>query len=670
MKQFIILVIWVLLGTSTLVEISRGAEPEAETLSPYFLVESAESSLEHFFLKDTRVDVSVMGVIAEITVTQVYSNMGGTPVHGTYIFPGSTTAAVHGMKMTIGERVVTAKIKEKEAARKTYETAKKQGKNASLLEQKRPNVFSMEVANIMPGDTIELELKYTELLIPENGTYEFVYPTVVGPRYSTLSSATAPKSEQWVQNPYLKQGSDPRTGFAISVSVAAGMPIQEIGSTTHDIDVQFADDSRAAVKLAGQGDFGGDRDFILHYRLSGRQIAAGLIVQEGPDENFFLLMTQPPKRVDPAMLPPREYLFVIDVSGSMSGYPLDTAKLLVKDLITALQPQDTFNMMFFAGGSEVMAQTSVPATPANISRAMSMIDRSDGGGGTELRKAMNRAMNLPKQEGVSRTMAVITDGYINAEREVFELIQQNLVHTNVFAFGIGSSVNRYLIEGMAKSGQGEPFIVTRAGEARAAAGKFTRYISSPILTDIAVNFEGLDVYDVEPPAQPDLFADRPIVMYGKWRGEATGLATISGRNGAGGYTRKIPVGGAVSNGKTDALNYLWARSRIARMSDFTPKPNSNDNRAEIVSLGLKYNLLTPFTSFVAVDEIVRNPSANGKDVKQPLPLPKHVSNLAVGGGVKKAPEPGLFILAALLLPAALLPRLRRMHAHKKRRAVS
>ena len=670
MKQFIILVIWVLLGTSTLVEISRGAKPEAETLSPYFLVESAESSLEHFFLKDTRVDVSVMGVIAEITVTQVYSNMGGTPVHGTYIFPGSTTAAVHGMKMTIGERVVTAKIKEKEAARKTYETAKKQGKNASLLEQKRPNVFSMEVANIMPGDTIELELKYTELLIPENGTYEFVYPTVVGPRYSTLSSATAPKSEQWVQNPYLKQGSDPRTGFAISVSVAAGMPIQEIGSTTHDIDVQFADDSRAAVKLAGQGDFGGDRDFILHYRLSGRQIAAGLIVQEGPDENFFLLMTQPPKRVDPAMLPPREYLFVIDVSGSMSGYPLDTAKLLVKDLITALQPQDTFNMMFFAGGSEVMAQTSVPATPANISRAMSMIDRSDGGGGTELRKAMNRAMNLPKQEGVSRTMAVITDGYINAEREVFELIQQNLVHTNVFAFGIGSSVNRYLIEGMAKSGQGEPFIVTRANEARAAAEKFTRYVSSPILTDIAVNFEGLDVYDVEPPAQPDLFADRPIVMYGKWRGEATGLATISGRNGAGGYTRKIPVGGAVSNGKTDALNYLWARSRIARMSDFTPKPNSNDNRAEIVSLGLKYNLLTPFTSFVAVDEIVRNPNGTGTDVKQPLPLPKHVSNLAVGGGVKKAPEPGLFILAALLLPAALLPRLRRMHAHKKRRAVS
>lgn len=657
MRQFIILLIWAILGAFTLVDLSRGALPEQNTISPYFLIEGAESSLENFPLKGTRVDVSIMGVIANVTVRQIYSNMGSAPINGLYLFPGSTRAAVHGLKMTIGDRVIKAKINKKEEARKIFEAAKNQGKNASLLEQKRPNVFSMEVANIMPGDTLEIKLEYTELLIPEDGIYEFVYPTVVGPRYSTLSPENAPASEYWVQNPYLKQGSDPRTDFAISVALAAGMPIQEISSTTHDIDVNFIKDSQAVAALADQREFGGDRDFVLRYRLSGKNIESGLIVQQGNDENFFLLMTQPPERVEPGMLPAREYLFVIDVSGSMSGYPLDTAKRLLKDLIAGLQTKDTFNVLLFAGGSKVMSKTSVPATPANIKRAMIMIDRSDGGGGTELLNAMRRALELPKQEGVSRTMLVITDGYINAEREVFELIQQNLHHTNVFAFGIGSSVNRYLIEGMAKSGQGEPFIVTQANAARSAAEKFARYISNPVLTDVEVSFEELEVYDVEPPAQPDLFAERPVIVFGKWKGEAQGAVMVSGTNGEGLYEMRIPIDSADLKDDTRALNYLWARTRIARLSDFNSRQKSNENREEIVSLGLRYNLLTPFTSFVAVDEIVRNPALNSKDVKQPLPLPENVSNLAVSGGVNTVPEPGLFLLAALLLASTLVPRL-------------
>ena len=656
----LIVIFFLVLGIINLVFFSRAESSEQTSLSPYFFIEGGDSSLEHFPLKDTQVDVSISGVIAAVTVRQVYSNMGGVPINGKYIFPGSTRAAVHGMKMTIGERVIRAKIKEKEQARKAFEAAKQEGKNASLLEQQRPNVFSMEVANVMPGDTIEIELNYTELLVPEDGTYQFVYPTVVGPRYTSLTSAQATPSERWVQNPYLKEGTAPRTDFSIEVALAAGMPIQEISSRSHDIDVAFGDESQAHIGLTKQDGFAGDRDFILDYRLSGRQISSGLILQQGKDENFFLLMTQPPKRVEPDTIPPREYLFVIDVSGSMSGYPLDTAKRLVKDLIGGMRSTDSFNVLFFASDSKVLSETPVPATPPNISRAVAMIGHSRGGGGTELKKAMQRAMNLPKQEGVSRTMVVITDGYIHAEREVFELIQQNLNHTNVFAFGIGSSVNRYLIEGMAKAGQGEPFAVTKADEAKGAAEKFGRYISQPVLTDIEVAFQGLDTYDVEPSVVPDLFAERPIIVMGKWRGEPTGLVTVSGNSGSGRYERKIPAGGAVINDHEGALHYLWARTRISRISDFKARQDSNEqHREEIVTLGLKYNLLTQFTSFIAIDEIVRNPNLDSKDVKQPLPLPKNVSNLAVGGGVKRVPEPGLLLLAAMVLLSMLLPRLRR-----------
>ena len=658
MKRAVVM-FFLVMGIINLVFFTRLSWSEENSISPYFFIEGDESSLEHFPLKDTRVAVDISGVFAMVTVRQVYSNMGAAPINGTYIFPGSTRAAVHAMKMTIGDRVVKAKIKEKEQARKTYEAAKREGKNASLLEQKRPNVFSMEVANVMPGDTIEIELSYTELLIPEDGTYEFVYPTVVGPRYTSLTSDETPPSERWVQNPYLQEGSSPRTDFSIDVSLAAGMPIQELSSGSHDIKANFIDESRAQVALTKEDGFAGDRDFVLHYRLSGTQISTGLILQQGDEENFFLLMAQPPTRVEPDHIPAREYLFVIDVSGSMSGYPLDTAKLLVKNLIGGLRPTDAFNVLFFAGDSEVLSETPVPATQEHIRRAVKMIAKSKGGGGTELKKAMSRAMNLPKQEGVSRTMVVITDGYIQAEREVFELIQQNLNHTNVFAFGIGSSVNRYLIEGMAKAGQGAPFVVTRADEAKEAADKFASYISQPVLTDIDVAFQGIDVYDVEPPAVPDLFAERPIIVMGKWRGEPTGLVTVTGNSGPGTYERKIPVGGAVTNGYDGALHYLWARTRISRISDFKPTQDDKEYREEIVALGLKYNLLTPFTSFIAVDEIIRNPNQDSKDVKQPLPLPKHVSNLAVGGGVKRVPEPGLLLLAAMVFSSMLLPRLRR-----------
>ncbi len=658
MKRIVVL-FFLLLGIINLMFFSRVASSEEHSISPYFFVEGGESSLEHFPLKDTAVDVVISGVFAAVTVRQVYSNMGGEPINGSYIFPGSTRAAVHGMKMTIGDRVVKAKIKEKEEARKTFAAAKQHGKNASLLEQKRANVFSMEVANIMPGDTIEIELSYTELLVPEDGTYAFVYPAVVGPRYTSVTPEEASPSERWVQNPYLKKGSAPRTNFSIKVALAAGLPIQEIGSGSHDIDVSFREQSQALVTLTKEDGFGGDRDFILDYRLAGTNISTGLILQQGEDENFFLLMTQPPKRVQPDHIPAREYLFVIDVSGSMSGYPLDTAKLLVKDLLGDLRPTDTFNVMFFAGDSEVLSKGPVPATQANIQRALAMIGSSSGGGGTELKKAMNRAMKLPKQEGVSRTMVVLTDGYIHAEKEVFELIQQNLGHTNVFAFGIGSSVNRYLVEGMAKAGQGEPFVVTRADEAEAAASNFARYISQPVLTDIDVAFSGIDVYDVEPPVVPDLFAERPLIVMGKWRGEPTGLVTVSGTSGTGPYTRKIPAGGAVDHSRDGALHYLWARTRISRISDFNSRQGSTQHREEIVALGLKYNLLTPFTSFIAVDEIIRHPNLDSRDVKQPLPLPARVSNLAVGGGVRRVPEPGLFLLAALVCASMLLPRLRR-----------
>ena len=267
-----------------------------KTLSPFFFVKSDDAGIDQMPLKSTSADVCISGVIADVKVTQIYKNTGKSALEAIYVFPASTRAAVYGMKMTIGKRIIEARIKKREEARQEYEQARNEGRSASLLEQQRPNVFQMNVANIMPGDEIKVELKYTELIIPNDKVYEFVYPTVVGPRYSNQAENSAPTSEKWSQNPYLKQGKSPSYTFDINVKVDAGLPISQLTCTTHKVKTAFSGKNEAQVDLDASESYGGNRDYILRYRLDGDRIQSGLLLSDGKSENFFLLMVQPPKR--------------------------------------------------------------------------------------------------------------------------------------------------------------------------------------------------------------------------------------------------------------------------------------------------------------------------------------------------------------------------------------
>jgi len=329
----------------------------------------------------------------------------------------------------------------------------------------------------------------------------------------------------------------------------------------------------------------------------------------------------------------------------MNGFPLDTAKKLMADLANVLRPADTFNIVVFADGSDTFSRVSVPATRPNLIRALQFIGRKQGGGGTRLRAALERAVAIPRQGEASRSIVLVTDGYIEAESDVFDYVRAQLDGVNFFAFGIGTSVNRFLIEGIARAGLGEPFIVTEPSSAAEAAKRFRRYIDTPVLTGIDVTFSGLDTYDVEPKNVPDLFARRPIVVFGKWRGSAAGSIEISGKSGRGVYRTSIAVSPASADARHGALRQLWARTRIADLSDFGPRAPSEERIAEITSLGLTYRLLTRYTSFVAVQEIVRRTAEDAEDVDQPLPLPAGVSDLAVG--VTNGPEPDIVWVCAI-----------------------
>ena len=630
------------------VRIDLSAESSGQkTLSPYFVVLSHHPGTDALPLKATNADVNIVGSIADVTVRQKYVNSGRNTLEAIYTFPMSTRAAVYAMKMTIGKRTITAKINEKNQARKAYNRAKAQGKRVSLLEQNRPNVFTMRVANIAVHDTIVVELKYTELLVPEKGEYSFVYPTVVGPRYSNRSTENSTPDDEFVASPYTTEGKAPLYKFGFKAQINSAIPAKDITCNTHLMQVSHPAPTITVVKLDKSETNGGNRDVILNYSLRGNKIESGIMLYNHGDENFFMLMVQPPKRVTNEDIPPREYIFVMDVSGSMNGFPIDISKRLLRNLISGLRTTDKFNVVLFAGDAGTMSERSVNATSENIEKAIQMIEKQNGGGGTELLTALRKAYSIPRAgTEFARTLILATDGFVDVENESFDLVRSNNENSNFFSFGIGTSVNRYLIEGLAHAGNGEPLVLESAEKAEKEADKFRQYISTPVLSNIKADFGKLDVYDMEPGYFPDMLAERPLVIMGKYRGGHAGTITISGYSGNQKYEKIFDLSSVSPQPSNAAIRTLWARQRIQQLT-YQMENNSNHPstesgsrlQKEITALGLRYSLMTQFTSFIAIDEhhIV---DKNGKmiTVKQALPLPKGVNNRAVGDDEMKSQE--------------------------------
>ena len=642
------------------------AAPADDPSAPYFQIvgNRDDVSSESLPLKSSSASVVIDGTIARVRLTQCYANSGSVPIEAVYVFPASTRAAVHGMTLSTGGRVIAARIKESVKAKAEYETAKAEKKTAALLEEHRPNVFQMSVANLLPGDDIEVEIEWTETIPAVNSTYEFVFPTVVGPRYTGGKDQGMPGSrETWTANPHLLPGTPNPATFKLDVSLTTTLPLAEVTCPSHPVKVDFKGRNRATARFdAKAGEDPANRDFILRWKLGNNQVDAGLLLHRGKSENHFLLQIAPPPRVGLEQIPPRDYVMVLDVSGSMEGFPLETAKILLRNLVTGLRSEDTFNVVRFASDSGVLSDFPLAANPANVALAVEFIDSQSSQGGTELEAALKRALALPGGENRSRSFLLVTDGFISADAETAALVRGNIGEANLFTFGIGSSVHRELLESVARAGGGEPVIVTSPKEAGSAAAKFLELVSNPVLAKVKVTVEGVVLGGVEPDPHPDVFAARPLLVTGTWTGEPRGKIIVRGIGGNGvPFEKSIDLAEAAVKGLDHpALPVLWARERVRRLSD---RERDAGSIREITSLGMTYSLLTPYTSFLAVDETPRRFEGVAKAVKQPLPLPQGVGKSAVGGHsamVKNAsvPEPGSIGLIALLVVLLGLQRQR------------
>ncbi|HMG74197.1 MAG TPA: VIT and VWA domain-containing protein [Pyrinomonadaceae bacterium] len=595
-------------------------------------------------LKHTDVKAQISGFLSRVVVTQEFENPFKEKIEAVYTFPLPQNAAVDDMTMIVGERTVRGKILRREEAQAVYEAAKNNGQTASLLDQERPNIFTQSVANILPGEQIKITISYVETLKYEEGSYEFVFPMVVGPRYvpgsptAAQGNGFAPDTNQVPDGSRVTPQPAPegmRAGHDVSIDVTldAGVPIDALDSKSHDVTVERPDDRRALVRLKDEATIP-NKDFVLRYDVAGKKIEDALLTHSSDKGGFFTLILQPPDRVTAADVTPKELVFVLDTSGSMSGFPIEKAKETMKLALDNLYPYDTFNLITFSGDEHILFPEPVPATKDNLAKAQAFLESRTGGGGTEMMKAIKASMDPSDAQGHVRIVVFMTDGYVGNDLEIIGEVQKH-PNARVFAFGIGNSVNRFLLDGMAKYGRGEVEYVALNDDGSAAARRMHERVRNPLLTDISIDWNGLPVADVYPKTVPDLFSAKPVVLTGRYTGNGRGTIRLKGKMAGRDFVREIPVDFSSSQ-QHDVLATLWARTRIDDLmsQDFKGAQRGtmqDEVKQAVTQLGLDYRLMTQFTSFVAVEEMIVTDGGQPRRIDVPVEVPEGVNRAAVFG---------------------------------------
>ncbi|HKU72969.1 MAG TPA: TonB-dependent receptor [Pyrinomonadaceae bacterium] len=583
-------------------------------------------------LKHTEVKAQVSGFLSRVTVTQDFENKFNEKIEAIYTFPLPDAAAVDDLTMIVGERVIKGKIMRREEAKAAYAAAKEVGKIASLLDQERPNIFTQQVANIMPGQSIRIVISYVETLKYENGSYEWSFPMVVGPRYIPI-----PKEQQESANPSDQQddaarisppsaAANVRAGHDISLEIDldAGVPIVAVNSETHETEVQQLNEKRRVVRLKDHATIP-NKDFVLTYRVAGDTINDAVLTHRSERGGFFTLILQPPQRVSAEDVMPKELVFVLDTSGSMDGFPLEKAKETMNLALKNLYPHDTFNLITFAGDTHILFSEPVPATPENLDKAKKFLSSRKSDGGTEMMQAVTAALEPSNAQGHVRIACFLTDGEVGNDDEILAQVQK-YKNARVFAMGFGASPNRYLLNKMAEYGRGEVDYVTGAGDTSAAAQRFNERIRNPLLTDISIDWSNLPVTDVYPKRIPDLFGIKPVILSGKYSHGAKGQIRLSGKLAGQDFVRDIPVELPEKETDHDVLSTLWGRRRIDELMQqefetYSDLPARKIKQDEIAEVGLNFKLMSRYTSFVAIDDVVFTGTDAPKKVEVPVETP-------------------------------------------------
>lgn len=605
-------------------------------------------------LKHTSVKADIAGFMARTVVTQEYVNTFTEPIEAVYVFPLGAMAAVNDFVMEVGERRIVGVVRPREEAERIYKDARERGQTASLLTQERPNVFTQNVANIAPGGTVTITITTFETLAHDRGTFEYVFPMVVGPRYipgAPLAATPAPvggggwstpttvvQDADRITPPVLKPGERSGHDVDLEVRLDAGLPITEVRSVVHPVTVTEDGPSRRTITLAS-GAAIPNRDFVLRWKVAGEKLQTGVLTYRNGGEGYLALLVQPPLDPEDALVAAREITFVLDVSGSMSGVPIETSKNLVRRVLDGLRPADAFNIFVFAGSNGQLWDEPRGSSPENVAEAKRYLSNLYGAGGTEMLAGLRRAITGAHDPARLQMYVFCTDGFVGDEERILAFVQQERGEARFFAFGIGSSVNRFLVDGIGRLGGGTSTVVLprEPGAAERIAERFFSMIDAPVLVDAAIDWNGLPVADAYPSRLGDLFTGGAFNVVARYTRKAAGTAYLTGRLGT--RTVRFPIEVKLPRQATDhpELAPVWARQRIADLSVqmlTAGAARAAELKKTITELAIEYRLASPFTSFVAVDESEVHGDGKPKRVNQKVPMPQDVRHEGVFGPPK------------------------------------
>lgn len=623
-----------------------GPKPRADGLyahtSPGSLPELCDAHGNPLPLRHTDVHARLRGHVAEVRVRQTFHNAAERPIEVVYSFPLPENAAVADMRMVIGERVVKSEIHERRRARATYEAARAEGHTAALLEQERPNVFTHSVANIAPGEDVDVELRYLQTLTYDAGQYELVFPMVVGPRFMPGEPTGGPQSgvgthadtarvpdAARISPPIVGRGTRSGHDIAVAVEVDAGLPIVSWTTPTHEVDAE-ARDGRLRVVLAAH-DTLPNRDFVLRYRVAGAAARATAFLgpRDARGNGHYLMVVVPPDVDVDAEVGRRELVFVVDRSGSMAGEPLALAKETVREMLAHLRPVDSFDIVGFAAGTERLFGRPRPANAENLVLALAFIDGMHSGGGTMMLDAVQAALADEVAAGFNRYVLFLTDGYVGNETEIFAGAEDLVARISargqvarVFGIGIGSSVNRHLLDGLAEAGHGVARTVTLREEPALVVNATMHDIDRPALTELRLPTGSALAEESYPSVMPDLFVSHPVVVVGRYHGSPPETLHLYARLGV--KTIRVPVRLRHLDEDDHTATTLWARAKIdALEAQLWHGPDANAVE-QITALGLRHRIVTAYTSFVAVDRTRTVGNGRPHIVVQPTEAPEGV----------------------------------------------
>ena len=605
----------------------------------------------------SRAKIEVSGLIATVNLTQKFRNDTGDWQEATYLLPLQDSSAVSVMTMTMGTRVLRAEIREKEEARQIYQKARSEGKKAGLVEHARPNLFRQKVANIAPGEEINVEIGFIQVIDYQHGEFVFRMPMTLTPRYdpATGSEKNMLGSSMGAANSFTRglPGAT-KNPISIVIDLDAGFELAGIQSPYHDVAVN-RNGARHQVTFA-DGEVSMDRDFELVWKpVAAEQPRAAVFRNQVAGDDYVMLMMLPPDQVEDVTPLARDVIFVVDTSGSMQGTSIDQARESLRQALTTLRAQDRFNILEFNSYWSSLFEASQPVDSYSLSVAGSWVDQLSADGGTEMLPALTAAMSSEHDDNYVKHIIFVTDGAVSNEQDLFRQIDRQLGKARLFPVGIGSAPNTHFMRQAAKFGRGSYTHIASVNEVGNKMQRLLTKIDSPVATAIEVQWP----FQVEsyPRKIPDLYLGEPLIVVARSQ-NVTGSVLISGQTaGADWHQNASLADDRKGNVRHQGVGTLWARRKLEALNDAEIRGvDPALIRKQILEVALKHQLVSRYTSLVAVEEIIeRLPHEKLQSGQVPNVVPK--GQVRYPGTSTGARLSILFGLAALLLLVAV--RLRR-----------